>query len=79
MGKAISQKIFDEWVKAMELYLMCWTKERLSFLKELHEAEQEYEKKHQVECSIKDDFMEGAAGGGPKKPKDKPKRGKCGI
>ena len=39
MGKAISETIYNTWVKRMEDFLLCFSKDRLLFQRELHQAE----------------------------------------
>ena len=73
MGKAISETIFDAWVKRMEKFLLCFQKDRLLFQRELQQAEKDFEIRNNCELSIQDDFMDG--GGSLKRGPKGQKRG----
>ena len=61
MGKAISETIFDAWVKRMEEFLLCYQKDRLLFLRELQQAEKAFEIENNCELNLNDDFLDGTS------------------
>ena len=61
MGKAISETIYNAWVKRMENFLLCFQKERLLFQRELLQAEKQFEKENNCELSLNDDFLDGTS------------------